>query len=168
MKYFKNVSSLDELRKQYKELLKVYHPDNPQGSTEATQEINAEYERLFKELKNKHESKSEDTKTSDCNNMKYDFEEDEKIRNILQKIVNFSDITIEVCGTWIWLSGNTYHYKNDLKEIGFKWANKKRQWYWHGETFKKQGKKTLSMNEIRNYYGSTEVKTQERKMLKQA
>ncbi len=26
--YFKNVQTLDELRKQYKDLLKKYHPDN--------------------------------------------------------------------------------------------------------------------------------------------
>ena len=31
MTYFKDVNTLEELRKQYKELLKKYHPDNPQG-----------------------------------------------------------------------------------------------------------------------------------------
>lgn len=44
MTYFKNVNTLEELRKQYKELLKRFHPDCPNGSTEATQEINQEYE----------------------------------------------------------------------------------------------------------------------------
>lgn len=34
-KYFNSPDSLEELRKQYKELLKKFHPDNPQGSTEA-------------------------------------------------------------------------------------------------------------------------------------
>ena len=48
MTYFKNVETLEELRKQYKQLLKQYHPDNPNGSTEATQQINAEYDKLFK------------------------------------------------------------------------------------------------------------------------
>ena len=52
MRYFKNVETLEELRRQYKELLKQFHPDNPQGSTEATQSINAEYDKLFKVLKN--------------------------------------------------------------------------------------------------------------------
>ena len=59
MTYFKDVNTLEELRKQYKELLKKYHPDNPQGSTEATQDINAEYDKLFRLLKDKHESKAE-------------------------------------------------------------------------------------------------------------
>ena len=53
MKYFNNVNTLEELRKQYKELLKKYHPDNPTGSTEATQEINSEYDKLFKLLKDR-------------------------------------------------------------------------------------------------------------------
>lgn len=34
--YFKDVQTLDELRKQYKELLKKYHPDNENGSVEIT------------------------------------------------------------------------------------------------------------------------------------
>ena len=33
-RYFQNVNTLEELRKQYKELLKKYHPDNANGSTE--------------------------------------------------------------------------------------------------------------------------------------
>lgn len=170
MTYFRNVNDLQELRKQYKELLKQYHPDNANGSTEATQEINAEYDRLFKVLKDKHESKQTGTEgtKADFNNMKYDFEEDEKLREVLQKVIHFSDITIEVCGSWIWLSGNTYPYKNELKEIGFKWGSTKKQWYWHSEAFRKRGRKTLSMDDIRNFYGSTEVQPEERKKLKQA
>ena len=51
--YFKNVQTLDELRKQYKDLLKKYHPDNG-GSEEATKAINVEYKKLFKILKDNH------------------------------------------------------------------------------------------------------------------
>ena len=64
MKYFTNVNTLEQLRRQYKELLKKYHPDNANGSTTATQDINAEYDKLFKLLKDKHESKSDKTTDS--------------------------------------------------------------------------------------------------------
>lgn len=170
MKYFNNVSTLKELRKQYKELLKKYHPDNANGSTEATQEINAEYDSLFKVLKDKHEQKQTDSNTdkSDYNNMKYDFEEDEKLREILRKVIHLSDVTIEIIGQWIWISGNTYQYKTALKELGFKFAGQKKSWYWHSEAFRKKSKKALSMNDIRSYYGSTEVQTEETQKLKQA
>ena len=113
-KYFSNVNTLEELRKQYRDLLKKYHPDNVNGSTTATQEINAEYDRLFKLLKDRHESKSADSKEespkSDYNKMRYDFSEDAKLREVLQKIINFDGINIEIVGCWIWVDGNTYGY----------------------------------------------------------
>ena len=102
-KYFKDVNTLEELRKQYRDLLKKYHPDNKDGSTQATQEINAEYDRLFKLLKDRHESKSADNKESnaktDFNNMKYDFSEDAKLREVLQQIITFEGINIEI--SWL-------------------------------------------------------------------
>ncbi len=162
-KYFDNVRTLEELRKQYKELLKKYHPDNANGSTEATQEINAEYDKLFKLLKDRHESKSADNKESntktDFNANMYDWENDKALRETLQKIINFNGIEITICGQWLWVSGNTYSYKKELKEIGFKWASQKKMWFWHSENFRKKSRKTLSMEEIQNYYGSTKVKT---------
>lgn len=169
MTYFKNVNTIEELRKQYKDLLKKFHPDNG-GSEEITKAINTEYEQLFKVLKNRHESKSTgaDNNNSYYEDMKYNFEEDEKLREVLQKIINFSDITIEICGSFIWVSGNTYQYKKELKEFSFKWASQKKNWYWRPETYIKKSKKTLSMEDIRNYYGSTEVKTESRLRIAQA
>lgn len=170
MTYFKNVGTLEELRRQYRDLLKKYHPDNPTGSTQATQEINAEYDKLFKVLKDKHESNTTDSekeKTS-FDNMKYDFTEDQKLREVLQQIISFEGINIEIVGCWIWIDGNTYGYKDTLKEMGFKWAREKKKWYFHTEAFRKRSHKTLSMDDIRNYYGSTEVETEQTYRLKQA
>lgn len=48
MSYFNAANTLEELRRQYKEFFKQFHPDNTGGSTEATQEINAEYDLLFR------------------------------------------------------------------------------------------------------------------------
>ena len=126
-KYFKDINTLEELRRQYRDLLKKYHPDNANGSTEATQEINAEYDRLFKMLKDRHESKSADnqnTKQSDYSQNMYDWENDKALHEVLEKIINFNGIDIEIAGQWIWISGNTYAYKKELKEIGFKWASR--------------------------------------------
>lgn len=169
MAYFKNVNTLEELRKQYKELLKQYHPDNPNGSTEATQAINAEYDKLFKVLKDKHESKQTNTDgaKADFNANKYDFEADEKLREMLSKIINFNGVTIEVIGNWLWCF-DSYQYRKDLKELGFKYASQKRAWYYHTEPFRKRSNRKLSMDDIRSYYGSTEVQTEKRKQLKQA
>lgn len=170
-RYFKNAETLEQLRKQYKDLLKKHHPDNG-GNLTDMQEINAEYDRLFKLLKARHESKSADNKESnaktDFNNMKYDFSEDAKLREILQQIITFEGINIEIVGCWIWVDGNTYDYKDTLKSIGFKWAREKKKWYFHTEAFRKRSHKELSMEDIRNYYGSTEVETDGTKRLRQA
>lgn len=168
--YFSNVQTLDELRKQYRDLLKEYHPDNG-GSEEETKAINVEYERLFKTLKDKHTWQQDntadnktDSKTS-YDNMRYSFEEDELLREMLQRVIHLPDITIEIIGNWLWISGNTYQYRKELKELGFKFAGQKKSWYWHSDTFRKRSHKKLSMDDIRNYYGSTEVETEKRKRI---
>ena len=51
-KYFKNVKSYNELKSTYKELLKANHPDNG-GDLAKMQEINAEYDVLFRIWKDK-------------------------------------------------------------------------------------------------------------------
>ena len=37
-KYFTGVKTIEELRKKYRELLKLYHPDNENGSVTVTME----------------------------------------------------------------------------------------------------------------------------------
>ena len=167
MTYFKNVDTLESLRRQYKELLKKFHPDNPNGSTAACQEINAEYDKLFKQLKNKHESKQTSTaRTKESySNMHYDFAEDKAIREMLQKIIFFSNITIDIVGRFIWIDGNTYQYRNEFKTLGFKWSAQRKKWYWHNGEYKKHRNSNLSYADIQNKYGSTEVKTEQRILL---
>lgn len=166
MAYFKNANTLEELRKQYRDLLKIHHPDNG-GNVSDMQEINAEYDRLFKLLKDRHDSNATDSDKTSYSNMKYDFTEDTKLREILNKIIGFQGITIEICGSWIWVF-NSYNYRKELKEMGFKYASKKKAWHWHSEAFKKKSRRTLSMTDIRSYYGSTEVQPEQRPLLQQA
>lgn len=47
--------SKSALKKRYKQLLKIYHPDNLCGDTETLQEINREYDRLLKQYELKQE-----------------------------------------------------------------------------------------------------------------
>ena len=44
--YFKNIANFDDLKSQYRTLLKANHPDNG-GDAETMKEINAEYDTLF-------------------------------------------------------------------------------------------------------------------------
>ena len=122
MTYFKNINTLEKLRKQYKELIKIHHPDNG-GNVSDIQEVNAEYDKLFKILKDRHNSNTTGKENASYDNMKYDFTEDQKLREMLNKIISFSGITIEICGSWTF---NSYNYRKELKEMGFKYASKKK------------------------------------------
>ena len=66
-------------------------------------------------------------------------------------------------GSWIWVSGDTKEIKEKLKEIGFKWASKKKMWY-YGE-MKAKNPNPKSMEEIKTKYGSETLKSNEKKKI---
>ena len=48
MKFFKNINTLEDLKKEYKRLSRIYHPDMPTGNLEDMQALNSEFDNLFK------------------------------------------------------------------------------------------------------------------------
>lgn len=72
MKHFKNINSLNELKTQFKNLLKKNHPDNG-GDVAVMQEINAEYDALFKIWKNRHEQSTGETVTETADSTRSQF-----------------------------------------------------------------------------------------------
>ena len=136
----------DALKKAYRQAALKYHPDHNANGLELMKLINAAYEFLKKHIHKWH--------YQDCNN---DTPIDEYLQELFDKIKHFVNIKAEVCGTWLWLSGETWRYKKELKEYGFKWAPKKRQWYWSPPGYRKRTKKVFSMDEIRSKYGSIEL-----------
>lgn len=147
MKWFNGVNTIEELRKCYRELLKKHHPDNG-GRLEDMQEINREYDLIFAELRRytceKDDSSNEEEKA-----------QNEAFKAVLNEIIVFN-MEIEIIGSWIWCF-NCYAYKERLKELGFKWAAKKKAWTWHYGEFKKYHKGETNLDSIRAKYGSQKV-----------
>lgn len=148
MKWFKNVTAIEELRKQYRALLKKYHPDNPDGSVEAAQEINREYDRLFADLSRFSSESGECTGEEEKAG-------DKAFKAVLNEIVNFN-MEIEIIGSWIWCF-NSYQFRSQLKELGFRYAPKKKAWIWHYGEYKQYHKGETDLNDIRAKYGSQKV-----------
>ena len=144
-KWFRNVTKLEELRTEYKELLKQYHPDN-NGDLHIMQEINAEYEVVFAILKQQTATSSESAEQAS--------EEDTALRAVLNEIISF-DMEIEIIGNWIWCF-NCYAYKDRLKALGFKYAPKKHAWTWHYGEYKRYGKEA-TLDYTRTKDGSQKV-----------
>lgn len=135
------------LKSAYRQACKRYHPDvNPNG-LELMKVINAAYAYLRKNMG-----------TWDCNQQTSDISITEKMQAIFDKIKHLAEIQAEVCGSWLWVSGNTYPHKGVLKQAGLFWAKKKQQWYWRPAEYAKRGKKVFSMDQIRLTYGSVELR----------
>lgn len=160
-KEFENVTGLNEAKKVFKKLARKLHPDI--GGTEEK----------FKILKNVYDYIVEH-KIYFSNDTKFDIE----LEKIISQILHFEDIIIEVVGSWIWLSGETKVIKDTLKDIGFKWASKKKMWY-YGEKSTVvhctevqceslrigRSHKEKSLAEIKGKYGCETLKTKGKKKL---
>ena len=145
--YFNNVRTLEELRKEYKRLAKIYHPDCG-GDADIFKAIQSEYEKRFEEL--------EKTTANTSNAQQFNKDLDKAIREAIERIINL-DVDIEVCGSWVWVSGNTYPVKEQLKAAGYTFIKKRVKWAWHEEGYKKRTGKDISFDEIRNRYGSETI-----------
>lgn len=155
MKWFVNVKTLDELRSIYRKLAMEHHPDRG-GSTRDMQEINAEYEYLSKYLIDNNTTFSEGRKH-------YEHYVSEEIRTKLNEVIFMEEVTIEVIGSWIWITGNTRPLKEDLKAKGFKFSPNKIAWYWYYGDYHKFSNRRFSLDDIREMWGSEEVEKQKMK-----
>lgn len=158
MKWFKDITNLDDLRKAYKKLVVKYHPDNG-GSDAEIKEINAEYDELFKKLKSGYERSESYKNATDRQKQSYDTVKDQKLREVIVKLSRYKGLVIELCGVWVWVSGDTKQYKEELKALGLHYASQKKCWYIHFDDFVKYGKKPSTMAYIRSRYGSTVIHT---------
>lgn len=143
---FREVTGINEAKKVYKTLAKKLHPDVG-GSEEEFKILNSVYTDLI------------EYKIYFSNDFKIDIE----IEKIISQILHFENITIELVGSWIWLSGDTKEIKDKLKELGFKWASKKKMWF-YGE-MKGRNPQEKSIDEIKAKYGSEILKTNDKKKI---
>lgn len=156
-KYIKNVTTLEELKKAYKKLALRCHPDCG-GTDEAMAELNNEYDELFEKFKNTHKNKDGEYYEKETQETASEWKD--TINKLLA--LHMQNVLIEVVGSFLWVSGETKPYKDDLKEIGMKWARKKQCWYLSPKGYKRFGKKEYKMDEIRSMYGSRRVKQRNR------
>jgi len=129
----------EDTKAAYRAACKKYHPDiNPVGE-EMMKIINQAFDAL-KDYTG--EMRSEQTDYGDL------------LNDALNALFPFPALVIEICGSWVWVTGETRAHKDTLKESGFKWAAKKKAWYFRPEEFSSRSKGTKTLEEIREKYGS--------------
>lgn len=146
-KEFQGITGINEAKKVYKTLAKKLHPDVG-GSDEEFKILNSVYNDYIEH------------KIHYSNETKIDIE----LEKIISQILHFENIEIELIGSWIWVSGKTKEIKSILKDLGFKWASKKKMWY-YGE-MKGRSHKEKTLDEIKSKYGSQTFKYKEKGKLK--
>jgi curved DNA-binding protein CbpA len=152
LKFFENVTTLTELRKEYRRLAFIYHPDKG-GDTVLMQILNDNYDQLSEKFIKGNIDFSEGRK-------EYEMQVSEEIREMLDRIMFLQGVEIEVIGGWIWITGNTFAVRTTLKSLGFMFSHPKTAWYWHKGEYRKKNGKIQSMDEMRDFWGSQKMETQ--------
>lgn len=158
MNYFKHCTTIDEVKKHYRQLAKDNHPDKG-GNLATMQAINTEYAFVCAKI-----LKGEALTNEELNEQ---IELSEKYRQAIEAIIHVPDLIIEVVGNWIWVSGNTFAHRSKKKggsgilyDAGFIYANKKDNpsaWFFRSAEFKSRSFKRQSLEEIKTKFGSTTI-----------
>ena len=158
MQYFSSCSSLDEAKQLYKKLVFQLHPDTSGRDSQAE----------FQAMQNQFEQFRPGTEKFKGEFEKWDAEE---YSHIIQQLMIIPNIVIEVCGSWIWLAGDTKPVKEQIKAVdigetmkrGF--SKKKQKWYFSPTGYRKRGKKELSFEQIKDHYGYKKQDSQQIKKI---
>ena len=163
MSYFTNCKTAEELKKAYRTWAKKLHPDLG-GNAEEFKQMQNEYEKMWERLKYVHHTAPTEIYTKETDETPQEF------IHIINVLITLVGVEVEICGKWIWVSGNTKAHKETLKQLKFKWAHKKQAWYYHAEPYKKKSRRELTLDEIRDMFGSQKYdkKQDEEKKLKAA
>ena len=144
--FFDAIHTLDDLKAAYRKLAMQHHPDMG-GDTETMQRINAEYTQMHDALRDAHNAAADDYhKTT---------ETAAEFIDIISALLRLSGLRIELCGSWLWIGGDTRTHKDALKALGCRWSKQKSLWYWHhAEGGHRWYRGRSSMADIRTKYGS--------------
>ncbi len=149
--FFADCKTVEDVKKKYKELARKFHPDLNPNDKEAAAKMKM-LNKQFDEINwNKFSSSADNSETGvkyeDVKNVAAEY------RKIIESLAGCEEINIDIVGTWVWLTGNTFKYKDKIKELGFRWASKKKAWYWHKVEDSVVNHSRMTLDEIKEKYG---------------
>jgi len=150
------IKDIDSLKKQYFKLAKKYHPDAG-GSTAQFQDLQKEYDKLFKALLS-----GSDLNSDQKNN---EIVIDEAIRSIIDQIINLEGISIELMGKWLWVGDSNTLYSfstpmyNALKSAGLTYIKKAGRPYMVYKGVESSSRGKMSKEDIAKKYGVTKFES---------
>lgn len=161
--YFAGLETPAEINRVYKTLSAVFHPDNG-GDLETMQELNRQRSAALAALEQGEVVPAEVAELPAST--LYLPEKSETSTNLVQALKDLIDkaqqipgVHLELCGSWLWATGETRPVKDDLKALGFRWSQNKAAWYWRDPAtpYRRRGRRKYSMDEIRDRHGSMAI-----------
>jgi len=127
MKHFNDCINVAMVKKLYRELALVLHPDRG-GELRAMQELNAEYLQILQQLDGRVSFEDGKERT-----YKYDATQETEILNKINALISLrmANVEIIIIGSWIWINGATRPFKDKLRALNCKWHNKRGCWFFH-------------------------------------
>ena len=158
--HFSECRTMEEAQKLYRALIFQIHPDRrpPEETAQATretQELNAEFADYCAHFANYSAKARQKAAHAEGKKSAADYHDIDELTGILREKILAAlnlGLDVELCGLWVWVTGNTKPHKEELKALSFKWANEKKAWYFAGvPSF---NRKTRTLDEIRAMLGS--------------
>ena len=156
-----DMETVDTIRQAYRRLVMEFHPDK-HASTEAEK-----WTALFKELQHEYDAILGTISDDDYEEAKTSYTMEKALQDMIDALMKISGIVVDLCGCWLWITGETFNAKDALKDLGFKWSKSKKSWYW-GLTMTTKGKfraKHKKMQDIYDAYGRTVFAAEETGLL---
>ena len=146
----------EDVKQAYRKAAMTYHPDKNPAGAEMMKIINAAYD-VLREFEGEIEGAGNDAGEEENYS--------QAVNEALNVIIVLDGLIIEICGAWVWVSGETYQHKAILKGAGFKFAGKKKSWYFRPEDWSSSSRGAYSMDDIRDKYGSSRPSRKQRTAL---
>jgi len=139
----------EQIKKRYRELSLKYHPDLWPNGQHMQSMINAAYETL-KGFSGDLEEKP-------------DVDIAAHIGSALFALSDLPGLEFEICGTWLWVTGDHKAHTQALKDAGLRHKYKSERWYLGdpGQR-KRRSRRPWSHSKIQNVHGSQNVNKSQR------
>lgn len=134
----------------FRKLAMLYHPDRNPAGLELMKLLNVAFDTLKAITRNIDVTENANSYKNGASNY------GEALNKAINAIINLG-LNIEICGSWVWVSGNTKPHKEALKAAGFNWNSKKVKWSFRPAGYKSANRGRWSMDKIRDTYGSRKV-----------
>lgn len=155
-KYFKAVWTAEEAKERFKELVKELHPDNnpDRDTTREFQDMNAEFIKVYDEVKNIHRRKNDGETYTETRQEYTATDNGEEFSKIFTTLFNLDGLTLEICGSWLWVTGETYKHKETIKSLGLKFSSRHAAWYYASTGTGTKRRSYTPMDRVRELHGS--------------